>query len=726
MCYSRARAQYIAVGTAFAAAVVSAAVAVAQEQSDTVTPDTVVRLAGMTITATRLTHAERLKQVEALSLVLPNLGDRAAGRVTVDLMREATGVHVQQTSAGQGAIVLRGLAGNQVLLLVNGIPVNNATYRDGPGQYLATIDPETIERIEVIRGPASVLYGSDAQGGVVNLITRPHPDDGGNSIRLTGGASTSNQGGRGRISAGFSGQRWRLSLGGTAQSAGDLRAGGGLGPQTPTGFDAFGGDAQLTFRPSDRHTVTLAAQHFEMRDVPRYDRYVTFRATEGQRPGRDTEHTFDPQTRQLAYARYAFTPSSQLLSRLEVTTSLAVQHEVRNRVRRLDTGRPDTMRTHWDDKVYTPGVSIIGAGRTALAGRTVALTWGGELYHDLLASSGYRENLATGDTTALTRLTATGPAATGNFPDDANADRLGLFLSMETELTNRLALSLGGRWSRYRNETDVGTDLGGLVENSSADLTGQVGLVITPAARWRVALRLAEGFRAPNLYDLTRVGPVPGGVSLPNVEAGPERSVSYDLSLRRFDGASSFDVTVHYTRIRDFIDRAPGTFLGDTLFDGERVFQGLNVGTARLWGVEAEGFRRFGPLTLRTNLQYTHGEQEVAGDTTAAMAKIPPLGGTVGARWMPTTSSIWLQYLLRWAASQTRLGSRDMRDPRIPEDGTPSYMVHGIRAGTTLSGNLTVTAGLENLTDKLYRTHASGVDSPGRHLWVGVSWMGGF
>jgi outer membrane receptor protein involved in Fe transport len=688
-----------------------------------VTPDSIVRLAGMTVTATRLTHAERLEQVEALSLVLPNAGERAAGRVAVDLMREVTGVHVQQSSAGQGAIVLRGLVGNQVLLLVNGIPINNATYRDGPGQYLATIDPETIERIEVIRGPASVLYGSDAQGGVVNLITRPHPDHGGNSVRLTGAASTSNQGGRGRISAGLSGRRWQLSLGGTAQSAGDLRAGGGLGPQTPTGFDAFGADAQFTFRPSDRHTVTLAAQHFEMRDVPRYDRYVTFRATQG--PGRDWEHTFDPQTRQLAYARYAFAPNGHLLSRLEVTTSLAVQREVRNRIRRLDTGEPEQTRTHWDDKVYTPGVSLIGAGTTTIAGRGVALTWGGEFYRDLLASSGYEEDLTSGVRTSLTRQTAGGRAPTGNFPDGANADRLGLFLSAETELTSRLALSLGGRWSRYRNEADVGADFGGPVENSSADLTGQVGLVIRPARDWRVALRLAEGFRAPNLYDLTRVGPVPGGVSLPNVEARPERSVSYDISLRRFDDGSSFDVTVYYTRIRDFIDRAPGTFLGDTLFNGERVFQGLNIGTARVWGIEAEGFRRVGPVTLRTNLQYTRGEQQLAGDTTEAMAKIPPLGGTLGARWMSPTSSVWLEYLLRWASSQTRLGSRDMRDPRIPEGGTPGYVVHGIRAGTAISGDLTVTAGLENLTDKLYRTHASGVDAPGRSVWVGVSWMGG-
>jgi outer membrane receptor protein involved in Fe transport len=185
---------------------------------------------------------------------------------------------VQQTSAGQGAVVLRGLVGNQVLLLVNGIPLNNGTYRDGPGQYLATIDPESIERIEVVRGPASVAYGSDAQGGVINVITRPHPAGVGMSLGGALQASTGNQGARARLSAGYGTATWQARAGLTLMGTGDLRAGDPVGAQQPTGFDAWGMDARLDYVPSGAHQITAGVQQFWMNGVPRYDRYWDYRA----------------------------------------------------------------------------------------------------------------------------------------------------------------------------------------------------------------------------------------------------------------------------------------------------------------------------------------------------------------------------------------------------------------------------------------------------------------
>jgi outer membrane receptor for ferrienterochelin and colicin len=153
----------------------------------------VIRLRAVVITATRAKEAARFEQPLAITLVETRSDRRSSGRIAADLLRDAPGIHVQQTSAGQGAVVLRGLTGNQVLLLVDGVPLNNGTFRDGPGQYLATIDPETVERAEVVRGPASVLYGSDAQGGVVHLVTRPHPDDH-NGARLVVNGTTATAG----------------------------------------------------------------------------------------------------------------------------------------------------------------------------------------------------------------------------------------------------------------------------------------------------------------------------------------------------------------------------------------------------------------------------------------------------------------------------------------------------------------------------------------------------
>ncbi len=688
-------------------------------QQDTTKRDTIIRMEEYVVEATRAADRDKMDEVTALSITLPTMSGRASSPVAADLFRDMTGVHVQQTSAGQGAVVLRGLVGNQVLMLVNGVPMNNGTYRDGPGQYLATIDPETIERIEVIRGPGSVLYGSDAQGGVINIITKPHTYVGERSVRLAGNASTSNLGYRARFSAGYDTDKWRFGFGGTLQYANDLRAGGGLGRQTPTGFDAAGLDAEVVFMPNDKSTFSGVVQHFNMEDVPRYDRYVDFRAPA---PGSDVEHLFRPQTRQLGYARYTYEGGFGWLNQLDVTGSISIQREGRHRVRRSNPN----LLTNWRDDVYTPGLSAVGQSILEVGSNALGLTWGAEYYHDQMNSSGTIEDLTTGDQTEIVRLGENGDIPSGNFPDGATADRFGVFLSGEYHLIQRITVTAGARFSLFRSEADNGIELGGRVLNSASALTGQVGVVTAPHKNWRIAARVAQGFRAPNLYDLTRAGPVPGGISLPNPDAKSEKSVSSELSVRYGTSTTAFDVTGYYTTITDFIDRAPGAFNGDTLFLGERVFQGMNVGTARVYGLEAEAAQEIGPIEGRANLVYTVGDQTPTSGVESPMSKIPPLSGTVAFRWGHPTKPIWAEYRFRWGTLQDRLGTRDERDTRIAVGGTPGYSVHGVRAGASLTSNLDLAVGFENIGDKLYRTHGSGVDAAARHVWIGVNWVGSF
>jgi outer membrane receptor protein involved in Fe transport len=698
-------------------------VTTAVAQQDTTVRDTIVALDEMVVSGSRGAAAQRLDQPLAHALTTPTLIDRAGGTVAVHLLQEVAGVHVQQTSAGQGAVILRGMVGNQVLLLVDGVPMNNGTYRDGPGQYFATIDPETVQRIEVVRGPASVLYGSDAQGGVVNVLTRPHPHVGYESARMGGRASSADGAFRARLSAGVQREHWSVSAGGTVATVGNLRPGGNLGAQTPTGYDADGADARIRFWLG-RHRLTGSVQHFSMHDVPRYDRYVTFRAPS---PGRDAEHMFDPQTRQLAFVRHTWEGPTPALRTLTTTVSVAVQREGRHRIR-LDDGIPDSIATIWRDDVYTPGFSIVGTSHATIAGRGVGFTWGGEWYHDRLASNGFDENLRDGTQTPLERDASTGGVIrVGNFPDGATADRIGVFAAADVPLTGFLSTSVGGRWSLFRNSAEVGADFGGSVENSTAEVTGQVGLVAAPARRWRVTARLAQGFRAPNLYDLTRTGPVPGGVALPNPDARPEESLSGEMSVRYAGRAGAFDITVYATRVTDFLDRVPGAFLGDTLFGGERVFQGRNVGTATIRGVELEAAKTLGSVRLDAGAVYTHGDQTPASGLPEPMSKIPPFSGYAVVRWatpVPHRRMV-VEYALRWALQQDRLGVRDLGDPRIPPGGTPGYVVHGLRFSVELASGFDLSAGLENVLDALYRSHASGVDAAGRHVWVGAGWTVG-
>ncbi|MBI3981896.1 MAG: TonB-dependent receptor [Gemmatimonadetes bacterium] len=673
------------------------------------------------VTATRSAPVLRIEQPTVVTVKVPTPSDRALGRVAADLLRDLAGVHVQQTSAGQGAVVLRGLVGNQVLLLVDGVPLNNGTFRDGPGQYLATIDPESVERVEVVRGPASVLYGSDAQGGVVNMLTTSFPGAG-RGLHMAATATSATRGGRARLAGGLAGTTWRLGAGISAATAGDQTAGGNLGRQTPTGFDALGLDAKFSLDAGAQHKLTVAAQHFRMRDVPRYDRYVDFRAPA---PGADVEHVFDPQARQLVYARHRYEPGKQALTTLEATASLAIQREGRGQIRRLGSGLPDSVREHVRDDVYTPGLSVVGTSFAHVANRLAKITWGGEAYRDRLTSSGYTEVLATGARTTLLRSTTTGTVPSGRFPDGSSGIRTGLFLSAESEVVPRIRVTTGGRWSWFRNEAEVGLGFGGRVVGTSSDLTGQLGIVSELAQDWRLAVRVAEGFRAPNLYDLTNVGPVPGGIQLPNPTALPERSLSVEAGLRYAGPSAGLDIEVYRSTIDDFIDRTLGVFNADTLFNGARVFQGLNVGTAWQRGIEAEALWRGSSIELRGTLLYTHGEQELAPGVREPMSKIPPLNGSGRLKWTAPIGP-WVEYVLRWATAQDRLSARDLRDTRIPPGGTPGYAAHGIRAGMELGPDVMLTGGVDNLANALYRDHGSGVDNPGRHVWVGLSWTADF
>ena len=175
-------------------------------------------------------------------------------RTVPEALNELVGVMVQETNYGGGSPIIHGMVGNRILILVDGVRLNSGSYRLGPNQYLNTIDIGQVERIEVIRGPGSVLYRSDALGGVIHVITKaPHPEE--STHAVSGGLST-------RFSSadrGVSSRAW-LTVGWKSLSAtggfssknfGDLRAGGGTGLVRRSGYGELDGDMRFAYTPSD-------------------------------------------------------------------------------------------------------------------------------------------------------------------------------------------------------------------------------------------------------------------------------------------------------------------------------------------------------------------------------------------------------------------------------------------------------------------------------------------
>lgn len=197
-------------------------------------------------------------------------------RNTPELLNEAPGVFIQKTNHGGGSAFLRGLTGNQVLYLIDGIRINNAITRYGPNQYLNTIDRFSLERIEIVRGSGSVLFGSDAIGGVINMLSI-NPDvnqqkalSGKLSTRI--GSNHLEESLHGRIS--YKNKESWLTSGITTRSFGDLIGGKNTKLQHPSGYDEFCYDVKTNIQMNKRHTIQGLLQYVHQKDVPVYHKYI--------------------------------------------------------------------------------------------------------------------------------------------------------------------------------------------------------------------------------------------------------------------------------------------------------------------------------------------------------------------------------------------------------------------------------------------------------------------
>lgn len=609
-------------------------------------------------------------------------------RSTPEALADAAGVLLQKTNHGSGSPYLRGLVGNQVLVLVDGVRLNNSTYRYGPNQYLATIDPGTLERIEVVRGSGSVLYGSDAIGGVINLVTRqPHLSDG--PLRLSGGVSgklmSSGMERSGRIEAEAASSRIAVRGGLSLRDFGDLVAGGKLGVESPSGYGEVAGDVSALLRVGRASLLSLAYQQLRQSDVPRFDQVA-------QRGF--SRYAFAPQVRQMFSADWRLFPTAGPVARLEANLS-----RQRTRERRERQARGSAMLIEEQDTVGVWGASLDVqlrpvAGWTLLAGADG--TW------DSIGSWRRDHDQASGRSVAKRGL----------YPDGASASSAAAFLTASWS-RRRLHLDLGGRFSRYAvSARDAGF---GDIDLAPSATVGSAAGRYELTRHVDVIASVAQAFRAPNVDDVSTLGAFDYGVEVPSPDLVPERAVTLEGGVRVRARRVAVSAVAFRTSLRDLIDRVPATYLGQPEFEGQRVYRKTNVARADVHGVEIEAEWHLVPsLRASGHLSYTHGHQPV---TDQPMRRIPPLNGLLSLRW-DGRSQTWLEGRVRMAAAQRRLAPGDLSDHRIPPGGTPGWRVLGVQGGRRLASRLHLSVGIENLLNEAYRVHGSGIDGYGRSAWV--------
>jgi hemoglobin/transferrin/lactoferrin receptor protein len=650
-------------------------------------------------------------------------------RTLPDALLETPGVMVQRTGYGQASPFIRGFTGFRTLALIDGIRLNNATFREGPNQYWSTIDQYSIERLDVVKGPSSVLYGSDAIGGTVNAITRKPklitvdetPADGKTAGLSLGGSGAELSGAgfyryataenshtaRGEFNLALS-PTLGIAGGVTRKDFDDLRGGDVIGTQDRSGYDEIHGDLSLLWKPSENVDVTLGFQRFEQNNAPRWHATQFAKSFDGTDVGTDLRREFD-QLRELGYARIEAREVASWIDKASVTVSFHRQREEQDRIR--SSGRRDV--DGFEDTQY--GVLLNLESNTPL-GR---LSYGVEYYHDAVESWGSRFN-ADG---SLHSIKPRGPVA-----DDSSYDTLGVYVQDEIKVTDRLTITPGARYTWAQADTGIldpdpgdALDLRGGTEDFDA-FTFSLRAKYDVSKQWNFFTGISQGFRAPNLSDLTAFDIARSGErEVPSPGLDPEHYIAFEFGTKVSTEAVDFYAAYYKTWIDDQLVRFP---TGD-IIGGEPVVQRANTGDGYIQGIEAGAEWRFAAgWAAFGNFAWSEGEVgQFSGGSIGVFpsSRIHPLMGQLGLRWQSGDAKWWVEGSVTLARHQDRLSLGDRSDTqRIPPGGTRGYHVYTVRAGWRPCDNFDVYAACENISDEDYRIHGSGINEPGTNFVFGT------
>ncbi|MGD9487302.1 MAG: TonB-dependent receptor [Calditrichaceae bacterium] len=665
------------------------------------------------ITATRTRQesyelSTAVNSVSALKILERN------SKTTAEALREENGIFVQKTNHGGGSAIIRGFGSNQILILVDGIRLNNSTYRLGNHQYLTTVDNQNLERIEVVRGPSSVLYGSDALGGTINLLTKePGFTDNDKSLNylLTGRYASADDERLLRGGISYRNKRIAFSGGFTLKDYNDLRRGknsshtelenstNGL-LQSPSGFKAQDIDAKLIFSPSPAGRFILSYQVSNQDDVPRYDKYEN---------DDYSKWLYEPQRRSLIYLLHENKPHGKYINEIKTTVSFQKQEEGRKTQK-----DGSTFLTIETDDVETLGLNL----QINSAQSRHLLTAGTDMYHDYVNSRRSVFDEVNG---------ISEEDQTGRYPDGAIYNSYGLFVQDEITVSKRFSATFGLRYNlaltNFLMIRDSSEQTGSnRFSQDFHSVTGSFGGVYRLTDFINVTAHAGQAFRAPNLSDLSKLGESKGNTyEVPNPDLDAEKIWSYDLGLRIHTERLVAGLDAYYSDITDLIASADANYNGMPYIvknDIEyKVKSKQNIGKAKILGIEANGeFFLAHNLNLRGNITATRGQNKSLDEPVGG---IPPVFGLLGLKW--TNENRYADFYFRFAGTQNRLSSDDKDDPRIPARGTPGWKTYNLRVGLTYSKKYEIRLALENITDVNYREHGSGINGPGRNLIAGFT-----
>ena len=666
---------------------------------------------------------------------------------SADVLASSGSVFVQKSQLGGGSPVIRGFETNKVLLVVDGVPLNNAIYRGGHLQNVLTIDPASLESVEIVYGPGSVVYGSDALGGVMHFQTiKPRFSETDTLLIKTNSYAryfSAANGFSGHTSLNLGWKRWSSVTSFTYSHFGDLTQGKvrtGKYPdfgertfyverindtdsmitnpkknkQVGSAYSQYDIIQKIAFKQNDHIVHTLNMQLSNSSDIDRYDRLTQ---TKNGLP-RFSEWYYGPQFRSLISYDLVIHKKSKIYDRVKGNVSQQWIEESRHDRayksdflnRRTEKVRVSTLLFDWEKRV-----------------RKHEIRYGLFVKYDLVRSTAEQQNIVTDTSGSLDT----------RYPDGGSSMLTGaVYLTDAIELSEKLILSGGIRANyvmlkaKFNDRTFYPFPYNEVKQNNGA-LNGNIGIILQPVESIRVSLSGSTGFRAPNIDDLAKVFESvvettdnPGKLVVPNTNLKPETVYTGELGISyRYKDQLQVSALGYYSRIENVIAVLPSTLNGsDTAFYNDNyvdVYAAQNANYGIVYGAEGSIKAQFlKHWALSSSINYTHGRIYTEGEEKP-LDHIPPLYGKTSLQftWKKLRAEFFSQYS-GWKKLADYSDSGEDNLAYATADGMPAWVTYNLRIGYQFNSKLSAQVACENILDKNYRTFASNISAPGRNFIV--------
>ena len=655
---------------------------------------------------------------------------------TADLLQTQSLAYVQKSQAGGGSPILRGMEANRILLVIDGVRLNNAIFRGGHLQNVLRIDQNLLERTEVIYGPGSVMYGSDALGGVIHFVTK-NPEF---NSKLKGTtyyryASATNESTMHiQVQAGF--KNWANLFGITTSSFGDIIQGksrsteiGNLGLRNY--YQSRQNNIDLVVKNNDP-SIQIGSAYSQL-DI--FNKFI-------YKQNEHVQHSFN-----LQLSRTGDVPRYDRLSELKNDTPVFSVWNYGPEIRNMLAYQLDhNLKRKWSDR-FKIGASIqlIGESRITRNFNNINLNTrkenvqvysiNADFYkqikrHEIRYGAEINYNRVISNAEATDIISNIKKPISTRYPDGgSNMVYSGIYMSHSFELNPKLIFSEGIRLnsvqlqSRFKDKSFYSFLPNETKQNNTA-LTGSIGLVYFMKPHSRIYLNSSTGFRAPNVDDLNKIFDSRSGKQLiiPNEKLNPEKSwtseIGYQFNLKQ---KLQVSLNAYYTFLNNaiIINNTKVNNQDSLLYDGKltKVYSYGNMQKAHIYGYGFQlVYQLINKIKVDASYQYTYGR--ILSDSTMPMDHIPPVYGRFGISLDEKRFQIqsWVLFNGKKELKDYYLDGEDNIQYANP-NGLPAWYTINIAASWVLDkrNNFNLQFGIDNILDTNYRLFASGISAPGRN-----------